>query len=227
MQPVAAPAWRVWVYDEPAVVLGCSQRRLLGNARDDIDVSVLLRGSGGGAVLTGPWMLGMSVALPPTHAFASNGLVASYQWLGELLAELLRELAGVAAIALPPEAVRLVGPKDSLQWACFGGLSPWEVVVEGRKIAGLAQVRRRQGVLIVAGLLLDRPDWGLLCATLRRPAAEATALAQCTTSWAEEGAPPIAHAALAAVLEQRLHRALVSHHEDERVSSHLLIPVPA
>lgn len=236
-QPVAAPAWRLWVYDEPAVVLGCSQRRLMADARDDTDVRLLLRGSGGGAVLTGPWMIGLSVALPVAHPLASRGLMAGYRWLGELLAELLREQAGIAATALPPEAVRRRAPAGPLQWACFGGLSPWEVVVDGRKIAGLAQVQRRHGVLLVAGLLLDRPDWALLCTTLRQPCAQAVALAQGTTSWCEEGGPPLSHAALAALLEQRLRRALVPLHEGEkapspshspsRSPSHPFVPAPA
>jgi lipoate-protein ligase A len=226
-QPVDTPAWRVWLYDEPAVVLGCSQRRLMGEARDDIDVRLLLRGSGGGAVLVGPWMISLSVVLPVTHPFASGGLMASYRWLGELLAGLLREQAGLAAVALPPDTVRLAPASPALQWACFGSLSPWEVVVDGRKIAGLAQVRRRHGVLLVAGLLLDRPDWPLLCAALRRSSAEAAALVHRTTSWAEQGGPPISHDALAALLGHRLSRALVPRHHGERAPSHSSVPEPA
>ena len=38
--------------------------------------------------------------------------------------------------------------------ACFGGLSPYEVTVEGRKCVGLAQVRRRHGALFQAAALL-------------------------------------------------------------------------
>ena len=39
--------------------------------------------------------------------------------------------------------------------ACFGGLSPYEVLAGGRKVVGLSQARRRQGTLLQAGVLLD------------------------------------------------------------------------
>ncbi len=55
-QPVMAPRWRVWRYEQLAIVLGCSQRaqheRLLA-APGGPPMEVLLRDSGGGAVLTG------------------------------------------------------------------------------------------------------------------------------------------------------------------------------
>lgn len=206
-QAVREPACRVWDYGAPAVVLGCSQRRLLATACHAGRLPLLLRGSGGGAVLVGPWMVGLSVALPSEHELAGASVVASYRWLGELLAGLLQD-AGIDADALSPHAARAVAPASGLDWACFAGLSPWEVVAGGRKIAGLAQVRRRQGVLLVGGVLLDEPDWPLLCSVLHRPAAEAQRLAQCTTSWAQQGGPPMSRSRFAQVLQQRLQVAI-------------------
>lgn len=206
-QPVQVPAWRVWTYRQPAVVLGCSQRRLLATARDDVDTELLVRTSGGGAVLVGPWMVGLSVALPTDHALAQGGLVASYRWLGELLAMLLQD-AGIAARALPPDEVRSMTPPASLDWSCFGGLSPWEVVVGGRKIAGLAQVRRRTGVLWVGGLLLDTPDWSQLCRPLGRHGDLAAVLAGVTTSWADETGQRPPTPRIVATLEAHLRATL-------------------
>lgn len=206
-QPLPAPAWRLWQYRAPAIVLGCSQRRLLADARDDRGVELLLRGSGGGAVLVGPWMLGLSVALPSGHALVDPSAVANYRWLGELLADVLRD-AGIDATALPAEDARAAKAPAELAWACFAGLSPWEVVAGGRKIAGLAQVRRRHGVLLVGGLLLDAPDWPLLCATLGRPATDADALARRTTSCCEQLGACTPTRAIAAPLDERLRRRL-------------------
>ena len=183
-QPVTVPCFRLWRYREPVVVLGCSQRRLLAQAGSQ--VQVLLRQSGGGAVLTGPWMLGLSVALPPDHPLACQGLVASYRWLGEAMAQALRQ-GGVDAQALAPEALRAMQPAQrmAVDWACFGGLSPWEVLARGRKIAGLAQVRRASGVLLVGGVLLQPPPWRLMCDALGRGGADARTLAATTVSAAE------------------------------------------
>lgn len=183
-QPVTAPGFRTWRYREPVVVLGCSQRRLLAQAGGQ--VQVLLRQSGGGAVLTGPWMLGLSVALPPDHPLARQGLVASYRWLGEAIARVLQQ-GGVDAQALAPEALRALpaAQRTAVDWACFGGLSPWEVLAQGRKIAGLAQVRRASGVLLVGGVLLQPSPWQLMCDALGRGGADARTLAATTVSAAE------------------------------------------
>ena len=41
-----------------------------------------------------------------------------------------------------------------LRLACFGSLSPYEVVVEGKKLVGLSQVRRNGRVLMQSGAYL-------------------------------------------------------------------------
>lgn len=187
--PVKRPAMRLWIYRNPAVVLGRSQRGLLSSeeANQRAGVDFIERQAGGGAVLVGPWMLSASVALPLSHPLVARGATISYRWIGDTYASVLREL-GIAACALPPEEVTQARRTDdhSLDWACFGGLAPWEVVVGGRKILGLAQVRRHTGVLLVAGLLLDRPDWPLLCRAMGKPAGDADTLMQRTTYCAAE-----------------------------------------
>ncbi|HEX7439624.1 MAG TPA: ligase [Caldimonas sp.] len=208
-RPVEATAWRLWAYREPAVVLGCSQRRMLADLKPRADVEVLVRASGGGAVLVGPWMLGLSALLPAAHPLVSGGPVPSYRWLGECLAQSLQQV-GIAAAALSPEALRARRGERSasaLDWACFAGLSPWEVLVGERKIAGLAQVRRRHGVLLVAGVLLQPPPWTLICDRLGRPLDEARLLALASTSCTQErvSAEP---APLVAALSQALTNAV-------------------
>lgn len=181
-QPVAAPAWRLWTYARPAVVLGRSQRAWAADAAAASPLEVVVRAAGGGAVLVGPWMLGLSALLPAAHPLATSTPVASYRWLGEGVADALHEVGVGDAQALSPEAVRERQPPGAPpDWACFGGLSPWEVVAGGgRKIAGLAQVRRRAGVLLVAGVLLDAPPWPVLCRALRRDAVESERLRRTT-----------------------------------------------
>ena len=190
-QPVLAPALRLWTYADPAVVLGCGQGSLApllaGAATAPVDSVV--RQAGGGAVLVGPWMLSVSIALPPDHALVEGSLINSYRWLGELFASLLRR-RGISAHALTPaqaHALQRQATDADLGWACFGGYSAWEVVVGRQKIVGLAQVRKRTGTLLVAGLLLERPHWEWLVEVLHRPALDIAALAARTTSCAQQG----------------------------------------
>lgn len=181
-QPVTAPCWRVWTYEQPAIVLGCSQRahyERLQATPGGPPMDLLLRESGGGAVLTGPWMLGLSLVLPNSHPWLGQGLLESYRHLGQLFAELLLA-QGVPTRALPPaelpdqQAALIARGLPVLDWACFGNLSPWEVVdAQGRKLVGLAQRRRQTGVLLVAGLLMTEPPWEQLCEALGRSEDEA------------------------------------------------------
>ena len=205
--PVTEPRLRLWTYRAPGVVLGCSQAALRERVAGTYALagSLVQRGSGGGAVLTGPWMVSASIVLPPDHALVGGGTVSSYRWLGALHAGLLRD-AGISAYAIAPEEVRLRQDEADarLKWACYGGLSPWEVMVGRRKIVGLAQLRRRTGVLITSGTLIAAPDWSLLCEALGQSSGDAELLSACTTSYAEQlGAPVIAE-----VLAERLHHML-------------------
>jgi lipoate---protein ligase len=214
--PVTRAALRLWTYRVPGVVLGCAQRRLYelgqGVPADGSSITVIPRMAGGGAVLTGPWMLSASVVLPHGHPLLSSSLVDSYRWLGDVFAGVLRRQGFACHAITPAEAARLQAQRgsDALDWACYGGYSPWEVVAGGRKLVGLAQVRRRTGVLLAAGLLLDEPDWPLLVGAMGRPAQDAAGLAACNTSctrlrgpgdWAETLAGPLQRALAYALYE--------------------------
>jgi lipoate-protein ligase A len=88
------------------------------------------RDSGGGAVpVVGPWLVGASVVLPHSHALVALSVVQSYRWFGEAHARALARL-GVHAAPLTPADARSHDTSRSpqLRWACFGSLSPWEVV---------------------------------------------------------------------------------------------------
>lgn len=169
-RPVQAPRFAVWTHPAPAIVLGCSQRALEPIVRERArGVPVLVRPSGGGAVLTGPWMVSSALVLPPQHPWVAGRINESYRGLAQMFVALLAGL-GVPARALPPadvaEADARLGP--TVPWACYGSLASWEVVdaPRGRKLVGLAQRRQRNGVALVAGTLVEPPDWALLCAAL-------------------------------------------------------------
>lgn len=182
-EPVSAPRLRIWAYRRPAVVLGRSRRADAAVAQEAARAGVQLcaRPSGGGAVLAGPWLLGASVILPPQHALVAASIPRSFRWLGEAHAAWLQDIGVAARAAAAPPASN----DAALSWACFGSLSHWEVEAVGRKIVGLAQARRRHGVLFSAGILISLPPWEVLCDVLGQPCAQAQALARRTVSCSE------------------------------------------
>ena len=176
LEPVTRPRFAVWMYDAPAIVLGCSQRKFEDGARARLapDVELLLRPSGGGAVLTGPWMVSCSVVLPLAHPWVHGRLPDSYQGLGQLHVDLLARL-GVPCMALPPDQVDACNLRTGpiVPWACYGSLAPWEVVdAAGRKLVGLAQ---RSGLadpvpqaMVLTGIVVSVAATALALALARR-----------------------------------------------------------
>jgi lipoate-protein ligase A len=189
--PVTAPALRVWAYGAAAVVLGCSRRPTprMSVRASAAGVDLCARQTGGGAVLAGPWMLGASIVLPVGHPLVVGSIPLSFRWLGRAHASWLQSI-GVAAHAVPCPAAP---PDPGLSWACFARLSHWEAEVDGRKIVGLAQARRRNGVVFSAATLIAPPPWELLCDVLAEPRSQAAALARRTSSCKQllgDTAPP-------------------------------------
>jgi lipoate-protein ligase A len=150
------PAMRWYSFSPPAVLLGSAQRphELDRSAVRKAGLPVHKRRSGGGAVLSES-LLSLDLVLPPDDALFTSNLTLSYRWFGEAWAEALGALGLEARLVEIDEARADTQALDPLlRRVCFGGLSPYEVLVGGRKIVGLAQVRRRPGALYQAGLYL-------------------------------------------------------------------------
>ncbi len=156
-----------WRYPEPAVILGRSQAisEELANRAKRLDVEIVRRSSGGGAVMAGPWMLGGVVAFDIDHALAKLSLPASFECIGELWQRVLRDV-GVSSEMVGSENLEKKKSEVSnkgLEWVCFAGLSHGELTNEqNRKLLGLAQIRRKNGVAIVIGLNYQPTQWELL-----------------------------------------------------------------
>lgn len=179
-----------WRYSTPAVVLGAGQRTtpaLIASAAAH-GVDVVKRDSGGGAVMTGPWMLGFSLRLAPSDPATQAAPLEIFRLLGAACRDALGELGVSAAVATDADVARSIERARvmNLQWACFGTVSHGELVDSaGRKMLGLAQCRRRGGVLLEGGLLLGEPDWALLCELFGKPARAGLALRDATAPLAE------------------------------------------
>ncbi|GCE25339.1 ligase [Dictyobacter alpinus] len=161
------PATLFWSIAEPAgLVLGFSQKQTVINPAALLAGSLPIyhRRAGGTAVLVGPTLLSLDVILPADHPLQLPDLVESYRWFGE---------AWVAALAQLEVATRVVAPAEAhaqralrkqpetrdyellMNRACYGSLSPYEVVVGQRKVVGFDMIRRRSGSLLQAGVLLQ------------------------------------------------------------------------
>jgi lipoate-protein ligase A len=139
----------------PTLFLGSSQRpsEIDLHAAAAAGVSVHKRRSGGTAVFADTQHLWLDVGLPDGHPLLLADITESYRWFGEVWAEALRAIGVDADAISSPDARALNAELDpEVKRTCFGGVSPYEVMAGKRKIVGIAQVRRRPGGLLQAGL---------------------------------------------------------------------------
>lgn len=163
---VPSPARRrVWVMHPtaPALVLGSIQgaRGLASDVRTG-GVEVVVRHSGGGAVLVDPphdvWV---DVVLPRRDRLWVDDVSASSRWLGETWADALGSLDVEAEVHSGPP-VR--APEASV--ACFAGLCAGEVSIGGRKVVGISQRRTRAWARLQCVVRTGPPVWDELGALL-------------------------------------------------------------
>jgi len=128
-------------------------------ACDVAGVLVIKRHTGGTSVYADPSLLGLDVALPPGHPLVLSDVVESYRWMGEVWIRALGLLGVLGRLVCIRDARTQPRPSAAvesiLRLACFGSVSPYEVVVDGRKLVGLSQVRRAGRTLVQAGIYLN------------------------------------------------------------------------
>lgn len=155
-----------WSWDRPVVVLGYAQ------PEDDIDLELcraqsipVLRRITGGTAIVHHRDLALSLALPSTHTW-SRSVRGLY---GAFLTPLRRALLDLGVETVVHEAEFSGAPPDRSP-ICFEGRQADTLLLGEHKVAGCAQARRRDAVLVHTLLLLDL-DTELYGAVFRVPPA--------------------------------------------------------
>lgn len=146
----------LWRPAETTAVLGLSQnaaRELDLAALERDGVAIRRRASGGGAVLLLPGVLGYGAVAPPAALRPQDGIRDAF---AALLRPVIDACAGLGLTA------RLAGISDL---AVLDGMG------RTRKIAGCAQLRKREAILVHASILVEA-DLGALRRYLRHPSEE-------------------------------------------------------
>lgn len=206
---LSAPAVAVIDYRQPCLIYG----RRGGNheaarARAaSLNYVVTQRRSGGGAVLAGPWMLGLNLLLAAEHPRAALSHVQAFSWFGRCWQQALADLGTTTRLATPDkfQQHQCLVQQHALDWVCFAGISHGELLDDaGRKVLGLAQYRGRWGTLLSAGLLTATTPWEQLEFIHLGLRPERSALHELTAPAAQLDAP-VDREALLVHLLNRLH----------------------
>jgi lipoate-protein ligase A len=127
----------------PAIVLGSTQpETAVDRARlAAAGLDLAQRRSGGGAVLVRPdALLWADVFVPAGDGLWTDDVGRAFYWLGQAW---VSALGGLGITARWHHGTPRETPWSRL--VCFAGVGPGEVLVDGRKVVGLAQRRTRAG----------------------------------------------------------------------------------
>jgi len=138
----------VWVLEpsRPALVTGSTQAlsEAATTAATAAGLDVTSRRSGGGAVLLYPGVgLWIDVFVAPDDRLFSSDIGVAAHQVGRCWANALGELGCGGELWTGPMAAGRWGAS-----ACFAGLGPGEVQIDGRKVDGISQRRTRQGARV-------------------------------------------------------------------------------
>ncbi|MBP1989157.1 lipoate--protein ligase family protein [Paenibacillus eucommiae] len=150
------PTVRFYGWNPATLSIGYFQKaqEVDGEALQREGIGFVRRPTGGRAVLHDK-ELTYSIIVSETYPGIPRNVTEAYRVLSEGL------LQGFRALGLAAEMVQLASDEEKEKYAsagsaaCFDSPSWYELVVEGRKVAGSAQVRQKDVVLQHGSILLD------------------------------------------------------------------------
>lgn len=135
---LAFPILRFYAWTEPAATFGYFQHYSEITAWTPL--RPLVRRPTGGGLVPHDTDWTYSVVIPPSHPWHKLRATESYLHLHEWITKALR------AANIPAEIA--AAKQNEFPGQCFVGAEQFDVLLEGRKIAGAAQRRNREGLLI-------------------------------------------------------------------------------
>ncbi|MBP1080631.1 biotin/lipoate A/B protein ligase family protein [Bacillus capparidis] len=156
-QKLIPPTIRFYGWNPPTLSVGYFQnihKEINFDAVKDHNLGFVRRPTGGRGVLHDQ-ELTYSVIVPEDHPEMPTTVTEAYRVISEGILQGFRELGLDAYFAIPrsdKEKAELKNPRSSV---CFDAPSWYELVVEGRKVAGSAQTRQKGVILQHGSILLD------------------------------------------------------------------------
>ena len=142
------PLLRFYEWDRPAVTIGYVQRFDAAPT----GFAVVRRPTGGGIVYHDVDFT-YSVIIPPEHWLSGLDRTHSYRWINRAVQAGLHRCRMTAALA----DAEIAGTVDRLTMICFANPTRYDILMDGRKVAGSAQRRTRQGILHQGSLHFGGP----------------------------------------------------------------------
>lgn len=151
------PTIRFYGWNPPTLSIGYFQtveKEINLDAVRDQQLGFVRRPTGGRAVLH-DMELTYSVIVSEAHPKMPQSVTEAYRVISQGILEGFKELGLDAYFAIPTTSGELEELKNPRSSVCFDAPSWYELVVEGRKVAGSAQTRQKGVILQHGSILLD------------------------------------------------------------------------
>lgn len=163
LDPAGDPILHLYDWTRPSATFGYfirPENHLNLEKAKEID---LARRPTGGGIVFHIWDLAFSFLMPSEHPKYSLSTLGNYQFVNGVVLEVVKEYFKLEP-ELTPEDAPLLG--QDCQNFCMAKPTQYDVVIQGKKIAGSAQRRKNQGYLHQGTISLAPPDVDLLNAVL-------------------------------------------------------------
>ncbi|MGD0253300.1 MAG: hypothetical protein ABSC01_11455 [Verrucomicrobiota bacterium] len=170
MSRLGRPVLRFYGWTEPVATFGYFQK--YADVERVTSLRPLIRRPTGGGIVPHAADWTYSLAFPPGHEWHSLRAEESYRRVHEWIRTAFAKLKVTTALAPTPHSALLAAPKlceggrtpHSEMGQCFAGYEKFDVLWNGKKIAGAAQRRNKLGLLIQGSvqpqpISLARADW--------------------------------------------------------------------
>ena len=159
IQPHDDPILHFYEWEKPSATYGYFMKpEELFKHTDALD---LAKRPTGGGVLFHLWDLAFSVIIPADHHGYSSDIMKNYKFVNDAVLKAVKETldGSVSASLLPKDPVAL----DPLsKYYCFAKPTKYDVMIDGMKIAGSAQRRKKNAFLHQGSISISAPSFDFL-----------------------------------------------------------------
>lgn len=162
LDPAGEPILHLYQWEKPSATYGYfadPAKHLDLQKASERGLALAKRPTGGGIVFH-IWDLAFSFLMPSGHSAFSPNTLENYRFVNEAVLRAVDGVFGLGKVELISEDGEELGP--SCPNFCMAKPTRYDVVRDGRKIAGAAQRKRKQGYLHQGTISLAFPDLALL-----------------------------------------------------------------
>ncbi|CCB91151.1 uncharacterized protein yqhM [Waddlia chondrophila 2032/99] len=123
----------------------------------------LARRPTGGGVLFHFTDFAFSIIVPKSHPFYSTNTLRNYASVNRVVEHAVRDFIGAESLFLEED----IASKPSARHFCMGKPTKYDLIRKGKKIAGAAQRRTKEGLLHQGTIHLALPNWDDLSSLIK------------------------------------------------------------